>query len=87
MRSNLSQAEESLFQEMCKVAPELRELRGEAERLLRDENDPDFWENYGEVKSKIAKLVGYRAPKSFPEYMHTPDSYDIVIKKVLGGLV
>lgn len=86
MRHNLPE-EEKVFENMCKVAPDLQWLRGEANMLLSDENNPDFWHNYGQIKSKITKLVGFRAPKTFPEYMRTSDSYDIVIRKVFVGLV
>jgi hypothetical protein len=86
MRNN-EPKEDKLFETMCMIAPDLAYLRGEAEMILQDDNDPDFWENYGNVKSKITKLVGFRAPKSFPEYMHTANSYDVVIRKVFSGLV
>ncbi len=74
------------FERLCKVAPELAQIRKDAVRQLSNDNMYDFWERYENIKARMSKYVGWYAC-NYPEFMQSPDAFDVAHKAIFGGLV
>jgi hypothetical protein len=75
------------FENMAAVYPELQNMREEARRV--DGSDPHFCANavwYSDFKPRVLRLVGFEAPRNAPDWMTTPDAYDVAYQTIYNEL-
>lgn len=74
------------FEQMCQEAPELRNIRKDAERLLADEDDRNHWHYYEQLKSRMKRIVGWDADENHGKWFRSMEAYDVAHKGIFGGL-
>ena len=72
---------------MVKIEPKIVELRNKATRSLRDTEAPDFWERYEKIKGELKQYAGWNSFPCYPEFMKTPEAFDVVFMYTFKGLV
>jgi len=68
------------FKELAEVRPELNEIKREAQNWY---GHPDRWHRYEKLKTRIKRLVGWRAEKGYPDFIYTREAYDIAHREIL----
>lgn len=75
------------IQQVLEIAPELKDIRQEARRVLNRKAGLDFWQKYEYIKQQLNRVVGFFCVHDeYPDWMFTLEAHDTAYNYIFEGL-